>query len=153
MRRVERQIEKERLVFVLLNKADALPEPDIRAIAFEPLELPVPLVGIVEVVVAPVVRSLTDAAATMPDDILKAPVLRSVRGIVAEVPLTNHAGGVPVRAKEIRHRLFVPMHHRAPRTGSVGSGVSRVVARHQRRTRRRAERADVEISKANRFSI
>ena len=106
---------------MLLDEAQALAEPDIRAVALEFLQLTISLVGVIEEVVAPIVRDLPDAAAAMPDDILKTIILRTVRGSIAEVPLSKHAGGIAVLGKEIRERAFVRVQHRAPGAGAVGT--------------------------------
>ena len=123
VRGVGREIKQKRFRPILFDEPHALTEPDVGAVALELFELPVPFVGVIEVVVAPVIRGLTNPAATMPHHILKAPVLRTMRSVVAEVPLANHPGSIAVRRKEIRDRLFIPVHHRAPRTGSVSARV------------------------------
>ena len=79
MRSIERKIEEERFVFVLLNKANAFTKPDVRAVALELFEFTIPLVGIIKVVITPIVRCLPDSTAAMPDDILKATILGPMR--------------------------------------------------------------------------
>ena len=153
MRGVGREIEQERLRPILFDEPHALTEPDVGAVALELFELPVPFVGVIEVVVAPVIRGLPNPAATMPDDILKAPVLRTMRSVVAEVPLADHPGHIAGAGKQVCDRLFVPVHHRAPRTGSVTRPCTGVIAGHQRRARGRAERADMEIREAHGLGV
>ena len=115
----------------MLDKVHAFSEPNVRAVAFELFELPVSFVGIVEVVVAPVVRRLADSATTMPDNVLKTAVLRSMRSAVSEVPLTNHARRVTRAGEKIGNGLFIGVHHRSPRTGTERAGDSGVIAGHQ----------------------
>src|SRR5210317_2249894 len=90
MRGVGREIKQKRLRAILFDETHALTEPDVSTVALEFLEFPVPFVGVIEVVVAPVIRGLTNPAATMPHDVLKAPVLRTMRCVVAEVPFADH---------------------------------------------------------------
>ena len=150
---VEREIEEEGLCLVFFDKAHAFAKPNIGAVALELFELSVSLVGVVKVVVAPVVGGLPDATAAMPDDILKAAILRAMGRVVTEMPFAHHAGGVARVRKEIGDGFFVPMHHRATGAGAEGASVTGVVSGHQCGARRSADGTDVKVSEANRLCV
>lgn len=153
MRGVEREVEEKGFVLLLFDETHALTEPDVGAVAFKLLKLAVSLVDVVKIVVAPVVGGLADAAATMPDDVLEAPVLRAMRRVVAQMPLADHAGDVASVGQEVCQSLFVPMHQGATGTGPEGSRVAHVVSGHERSPGGRAEGADMEIGEAHRFGV
>ena len=153
MRCIRREVEEERLVLVLLDESHRLAKPHVRAVTLKLLELAVPLVGVVEVGVAPVIRGLPHTTAAMPDHVLETPVLRPMRRIVAEMPFPDHPSHITCIRKHIRHRPLIRVQHRPPRTRAIRSRPSRITPRHQRRTSRRAKRADVKVRHANRLRM
>ena len=143
MRCVRRQVKQERLFLVVLYKAMSFAKPNVGAIAIELLKLTISFISVVEVVVTPVVRRLPDSTASMPDHILEASVLRSMRRVITQVPLADHSRHVTRIGEHICDCSFVGVQHRPTGTSSIRSRASRIAASHQRGASWGAKRADV----------
>ena len=83
MWRISRNIAEKGLIFVPLNKPGCLLEPDIGTINIKRHFHSITPVGVVEVVVAPVIRRLTDPPATVIERLFKPTVMWSKRIVVA----------------------------------------------------------------------
>jgi len=144
--RVARDVAEEALVLVFLDKLHALGEEDVTAEALELLELAVHRVGVVEVVVAPVVGGVADAAAPVRDGVLEAALVRAEGLGVAEVPLAEVPGPVAGLLERVGERPLVFPEQRPPSNSMPDAGAVAVMAGEQPRARRRACGAHVEVS-------
>ncbi|OPZ09032.1 MAG: hypothetical protein BWZ10_02596 [candidate division BRC1 bacterium ADurb.BinA364] len=153
VRRVGRNIGEERPVFVSLDELQGRPEKHVGAVA--PIGLPLAVVAqhVVEVIVAPVVRTLADSAAAMDQDLLEAAILRTERIIVAQVPLAEDSRAIARRGKNIGHGRFAGLQHRAPHDGVPNADARRIAPGHQRRACRRARRIDMEIGQPKTLAV
>ncbi|MCY3737110.1 MAG: hypothetical protein OXG13_11945 [Gemmatimonadaceae bacterium] len=79
---------------MLLDEAQALAEEHVGAVAVELSRFAVDVVGVVEVVVAPGVADVADAAAVVVDGALEAALVGAEGLAVAQVPLAELAGAV-----------------------------------------------------------
>jgi hypothetical protein len=79
VRRVGRNVGKERFVFVGLNEFNTLFKPNVGAVSVKPLVLAVDDISIVEVIVSPIIGSLPNAASPVVYAVLEASILRPVR--------------------------------------------------------------------------
>ena len=99
---VRRQVDEEGLSRLALLGPDIgdelhrFVEPDVRAIAFEFGPLVAHQKSVVEIVVAPIVRDLSQSSAAMPDAAIKSLVHRPRRCTVAEMPLAEDSRCVTV---------------------------------------------------------
>ena len=73
---VRGEVGKEGSLILSFDERPRLAKPHVGAVARELLPLAVHLVGVVEVVVVPVVRPLTDTAAVVPNNVCETLVLR-----------------------------------------------------------------------------
>ena len=105
-------------------------------------------VGVVKVIVAPEIGCLSDPAAAVCDYGLKAAVKRSVRVVVAQMPLAEHAGAIAGVGKDIGHGHFGPAQDRSAPAGCPGAVADRATAGHEGAARRGAQGRDVEVAKA-----
>ena len=96
------------------------------------------------------IGSLTPPAATMPDHVLKATILRAVRGIVPNT--CPHAVAYPF-SETGAPSLLGCVHHGPTCAGSVGAGDSRIISGHQSSSRRRAKGAGVKIGETDGFVV
>ena len=101
MWRVGGDITEKRLVLVLCDKVHALAKEHVRTIARERRRLSVHKIRIVEIVVAPGVAGIADAAAGVVDRFIKAALVWAVGGAIAQVPLAKMAGAIAVFAQRI----------------------------------------------------
>ena len=153
VRRVGGDIGEERLAGLGLDEAGGFAKPHIRAVALERRPAVVHEVGVVEVVVAVVVRDLRHAPAAVPDGMLEALVHRPRGIVVAEVPLPEQSGPVAIGGEDLRHRHLAPMDGGASVRRAVRAGSGGISTGHQRRPGRRAERADVKVGEADRLGM
>ena len=105
VRRVGRQVGEERFPGrgAALDPVDGVVEENVGAVAGESFAFAVPAVGVVEVVVAPVIRYGADVRGGEPERLLEAAILRAVRVVVAKVPLAEDAGAVALFAEQVGH--------------------------------------------------
>ena len=154
---VEGEVEEEGLLFVFSHKALGFIKPDVGGVAGEFLiggcSVFVALVGVVELVVAVVIWGLADASAFVPDDVLEADVLWAARGVVAEVPFANHAGGVACFLKVVSHGDLGRFEITPTTRCTEGSGAGGVSPSHERSAGGGTEWTDVEIGEANGVSV
>ena len=148
---VRREIDEERFVLVLADETYGLVEKYIGAIALEFLGLPVAVIGVVEVVVAPIVRDLSYCATPQTDHIIEALVLGTHGPVVAEVPLAELPGRVTIVLECLRNGISIAAHHGTAEAGTPCAGLLRILTGHQTRARRRAHRHLVEVSQADRL--
>ena len=155
VRRVGRQVGEERLAGgrAAFHPVDGMVEENVGAVAGKFFAFAVPAVGVVEVVVAPVIRHGADMRGREPQRLLEAAILRAVRVIVAEVPLTKNTGAVAVFAEQVGHRWEV-----GPQERAAAADVDRAVARrvesgHERAARRRAHRRGVVVREAQALRV
>ena len=153
MRGVGRQVREERPVPIGFDEPHRAVEPDVGAVARVLLGLAVVPVGVVEVVVAPEVRRLADAAAAVDQDLLESAILRPEGVVVAEVPFAEDARAVAPRREDIRHRHLVAAEQRPAQDRVPDARAVAVAPGHQRGPRRRAGRAHVEIRQADALAM
>ena len=82
-------------------------------------------VGAIKVRVVPTIGSLSNATASVAQDLIETSVRGTKRIVVPQVPFTKHARRITVLLEDIRHRDFVfkengPSIDGVPRSGSVG---------------------------------
>ena len=151
VRRVGRQVGEERFPGsgTALDPVDGVVEENVGAVAGEFFAFAVPAVGVVEVVVAPVIRHGADVRGREPQRLLESAILRAVWVIVAEVPLAEDAGAVALFAEQVGHRREV-----RPQERAAAAHVDRAVARrvepcHERAACWRAHRRGVVVGEAH----
>ena len=94
VRRVGGDVAEEGCVAAVFDKFFGFVKPDVRAVASEFFRYAVAEVRVVEIGIAPVVRSLVYAAAAVVNDRVKAPVMWVKWIVVAQVPFAKHAGAI-----------------------------------------------------------
>ena len=94
-----------------------------------------------------------DPAAAVPQDLMKAPVLRAIGEVVAEVPFAEHSCPVAVGGEDLGHGGFVAPQQTAAEDGGPHSRPQIVPAGHQGGAGRGAQRRDVEIGRANALGV
>ena len=153
VRRVGGDVAVERLIAVLFDEAQALAEEHVGAVALEFRGHPVHEVGVVEVVVAPGVADVADAAAVVINGAFEAAFVRAERLAVAQVPLAELAGAVAGLAQGVGQGPLVLAQQRAPADGVPHPGAVAEVAGQQAGAGGRAGGADVEVGKAHRVAV
>ena len=157
VRGVGGDVEQEGFVLIILHEAQGLIKEDVGAVTLEfflaYLSVKGTLVGIIKVVIAVVVRGLADAAAFVPEDILEAFVLWAAGGVVAEVPLADHAGAITRLGEVLGDGELISVQVAAAAGSAEGPGAGRVAAGHQGRAGGGAEGADVEVGEADGLGV
>ena len=106
-------------------------------------------VGVARSVAATAGVGLADAAGAVDEDLVEAALVGLIRRLVAQVPLAEDAGGVARRLQHLGQRRG-PQGQPLAFDDGVRHAVAKLVpAGHQRRARRRAGRADVEVGEAD----
>ena len=107
VRRVGGDVAEEGPVGVFYDKASALAEEHVRAVALVRGGDAVFEIGVVKVVVAPGIARVADAAAGVVDGFGKAALVRAVGRAVAEMPLAEVAGTVASTSERVREGPLV----------------------------------------------
>ena len=102
VRRVRRDETQERLILVRLDKLHRLGEKHIGAIALEFLRLTIHQQRIVDIVITPVIRDLSQPPTPVIHRLLKTPVLRPVRIVIPQVPLAKQPRRIPMLLQHLR---------------------------------------------------
>ena len=150
---VKGEVEEEGFFFVLGDEVLGLGKPDVGGVALEFLVGAVALVGIIELIVAPIIGSLANSSGLVPDDVLEALIHGSAGSVVTEVPLADHASGVACFSKIFSHREFGGFEGAASAGGAESSGAGGVAPGHEGGTGGRAEGANVEVGEADGFCV
>jgi hypothetical protein len=155
VRRIGAEIGQKRFPFVriFLDELLRVFKEDIRAMPFCRHWNTVVPVRAIKISIVPVVRGLPHSASAMAEHVLKAPVFRPIRIIVAKVPLPKHPRGIPGIAKDIPDRHFVLPQHRPAHNGVPDAGSIRPVPRNQGGAGGRAGRRDVIIVQPDRLAV
>ena len=126
-----------------LNKCHRLIKPDIGTVTVKRLFGTVAEIGVVKIVIAPIVRRLTDTAAAVVECLIKASVVWTEGVVIAEMPFPEHTGFIAVASEDIRHRDLVAAEERTSTDGMPHACRVAVVSRHNARTRWGTGRSDV----------
>ena len=153
VRGVGGNVAVERLLAVLFDEAQALAEEHVGAVALELPRHAVHVVGVIEVVVAPGVADVADAAAVVVHGAFEAALVGPERLAVAQVPLAELAGAVAGLAQGVGQGPLVLAQQRAPADGVPHPGAVAEVAGQQAGARGGAGGADVEVGKAHRVAV
>ena len=145
VRGVGRDIGEKRFVFVCLDKLHAFIEPNVGAETFKSLVLSVDDVSVIEIVVAPIIGCLADAAGFVVNAVLEAPVFRAIGIAVAEMPFTEQPRGITIRTKDIGHGGFTTAQHVASLNGVPDTNTIGVTTGHQGRSCRGTGGVDVKV--------
>ena len=156
MRRVRREVGEERRfrrVF-LGNPLRRLRKKNIRAVALGFLEHAVVENRGIKIFVARRVATtalvtLPDAARAVDEHLVEPALIGLIRRFIAEMPLAENARRVARGFQHLRDRRGLQRHALAFENRVRDAVAKLVPARHQRRARRRARRADVEIREAH----
>jgi hypothetical protein len=146
--------EERSLALHRLDPLRRLSEKDIGAVTVCLLKLAVVEDGRVEIAVARSIATaagvtLADTAGTVNEHLVKSAFVGPVIGLVTKVPFAEDAGRVTGRLQNLGESRSLEGQALAFQDG-VGDAVAEfVTAGHQRRARRRAGRADVEVGEAN----
>ena len=138
---------EERLVAAGLDEVDGLVEPDIGAVAGMADGVTVVEVGVVEIVVAPEIGGLSNAAAAVGDYGLEAAVEGAVGIVVSQMPFAEHAGAVTGGGEDIGHGHLGSTQNRPPPAGCPGAVAHGSPAGHEGASRGSAQGRDVEVAK------
>jgi hypothetical protein len=103
MRCVGRNVAEERSLPIAFDKAEGFGKPDIGTVALIRLITILGPGGIIEVVVAPIVRCVAHPTSTVCHYFLKAPVLRPVRIVIAQMPFAKDPCTIAGAGEEIGH--------------------------------------------------
>ena len=131
MRRIERDIAKERLFFILFNKPDRFINEHVGAIAIGLF------VGILVeqnwtvVSISRVVSKLTQPTPTVDNDIVKALILSSHRVVFAQVPFTEDTRAVASIGKHFGDGGLLRIHIGASDIGIVSTSAVVIPTGHQ----------------------
>ena len=135
------------------NKRFCLVKPNVCAIPSELLKDTVSFIGFVKVIVAVVVRGLTNPSTAMPENFLKPTVLRTVWCVISKMPFSNHASGISSIWKNICNCLLITMEHCTTTARSVCPGTSRISTSHECSTGWSTVMANMKICEPKRFLI
>ena len=109
--RIRREVAEKRTVLIAfslsLNERHRLLKPDIRAVTIKGLFRTVSEIGVIEIVVAPVIRGLTDAATAVVEGFVETSVVWTEGVVIAEMPFPEHTRLIAVASEDIRHRDLV----------------------------------------------
>ena len=153
VRRVGGDVTEEGPVRVFFDEAPALAEEHVRAVPLVLRGDAVPEVGVVEVVVAPGVPRVADAAARVVDGFAKAALVRPVGRAVAEVPLAEVPGAVAGPGKRVSEGPLVGAQQRAAADGVPDAGAVAEMAGEQAGAGGGAGGADVVVGEAYRVPV
>ena len=129
------------------DEAVAFAEEDVGAEAFGGDNLSIVEVAAIEVGVIPDVGGLADTTATVAVNFGEATVFGTVRKDVAEVPLSEHPGGIAVVFEHLSDGHLIGAQHGAAHDGVPDAGAVGPVAGQHRRAGRRAGGGHVEVVK------
>jgi len=154
VRCVQRVVDEEGTILVLLQKTRAFPDHQVRKILAATKHLDAVAVQVVDVGAAPVeeVRVVVDTAAHVAEAVVESLGIRHRFRRVAQVPLANMRRDVPSGLEHLRHRDFrlrqCPLAAPLRRTVARHASAERVAPGQQARPRRRAHRcARIELRK------
>ncbi len=128
----------------------------LRLFGAVPLELLFPAVvevGIVEIIIAPIIRPLPDSAAAVNQNLPEPSILRPERIIITQMPLTENTSLIPPGAEHIRNSRLMRAEQRPAHNRMPYAGLRRIMPRHQRRTRRRTSRIHMKICQPNALAV
>ena len=155
VRRGGRQIAEEALARLRFpaHPPHGLAEEHVGRVAGESAPPAVVPVGVVEVIVVPEIRRGADVRRRIPERLVKAPVLRAIGIIVAQMPFAEDAGRVAGGGEQVGHRRQVAAEQRAS-AGDVHRAVAQAIhARHELAARGRTHRRDMEVREPDALGV
>ena len=108
-------------IHLLVHPIDGFVEKNIGAVAVESFPHAVVKVNVIEVIVVPIIGNAVDMGGREPDSLVKSPVLRSIRIVIAKMPLAEKSGCIANFLENISHRLKGRIHQASAATDIHGT--------------------------------
>ena len=128
---VGRNVSKERFVFVGFDKFQSFVKPNVGAEAFELLEFSIDDIGVIKVIIAPIIGSLSYSARAVIDTMFEPSVFWSKGIAIAQMPLSKNRCSIAVRIEDVSHRGFPASKHASPLNRMPDTYSIRVTTGHQ----------------------
>ncbi len=146
---IEREVEEERLFFVLRDEVHGRVGEDVAAVALVTLRVAVLEKDRIEITIFRRIGRLADATSLVHERFLESLIHRAEWIVVSKVPLANDSGAVSGSPKHFGERQFVGVHHRTAQVSIDDSSAVVVAARQQARACGGADWTHEEIFEAN----
>ncbi len=93
------EVTEKRMILIILDKIKSLGKEYIGTVSLIGFGLPIVPVGIIKIIIAPIIRTLGDAAATMTNHFMKSSIFRTEGVVVAQVPFAKHSIDISILSK------------------------------------------------------
>jgi len=146
------QVDQEGFSLLFPDKTNGLTEENIGAVSLILLGLPVVVVGIVIIIIAPVVGNLSDSSTQQSHHLFKALVLRPEGPGITQVPFPKLTRTISIFPENLSNGHLLSLHIAPSPAGAPGACTDGIPSGHQARSGWSAQHILVKVGQVHRFS-